>query len=397
MTDSQRVLFVSAHPDDETIDTGGTIALLVDRGAWVTVLTCTRGERGEVIPPDLRGALESPEKLAALRTTELEAAMEILGVTDHRFLGDETAHWAGSPTRHYRDSGMTWGANGAESSGGADPDALEAADFGTVTADIAAVIIDVRPDVVVSYDVRGGYGHPDHVRARDAAARAAAAYGIPYYAIDQTGELAVDISSVIDRKRAALGAYRSQLTLDGDTMIYPGGQRLPLTSVERYTFQDVAGEAPVPFAEQHPAARFIAAVLGGVIGVALASLLTVYNQFTLPIAGQDIWVGAIAATLIVAAILVGFRLAFDTRIVPAFAAIGVVAVVGLFALPAARGSQLILQTGPGLLWEFAPIVLAILVLAWPRARPRRPGKLGKESRESTVSSSFGSVKGPQRS
>ena len=375
MTDAERVLFVHAHPDDETIDTGGTIATLIGRGARVTVLTCTRGERGEVIPADLKGALASPETLATLRTAELGRAMEILGVTDHRFLGDETAHWTGKAPRNYGDSGMAWGADGAEPTGEIDPQSLDIADFGDVAADIAAVIIDVRPDVVVSYNAHGGYGHPDHVRTREAAARAAGVYGIPYYAIDRAGELVVDISPVLEVKRTALGVYRSQLTLDGDTMVYPGGQRLPIESNERYSFIPTDENAPIAFDDQHPAARFIAAVLGGVIGVALGALLTVNNRFTVSIAGQDIWVGAIAGTLIVAGILVGFRLAFDTRIVPAYAAGGVVAVIAVFALPASRGTPLISPTGPGLLWEIAPIVVSIAVLAWPQARRRSPGKI----------------------
>ncbi len=385
MSVTERVLFVHAHPDDETIDTGGTIATLIDRGAWVTVLTCTRGERGEVIPADLQHALRSPDELIELRTAELAKAMTILGVTDHRYLGDETAHWIGRAPRIYRDSGMTWGADGAEATVETDPESLGGADFGDVAADIAAVILDVRPDVVVSYNAKGGYGHPDHVRVRDASARAAAVYDVPYFAIDTQGELVVDISAALDRKRAALGAYRSQLTLDGDTMVYPGGQRLPLTNVERYSWDPNDSAAPISFADQHPAARFVAAVLGGVIGIAIGALLSVYNQYTVKVAGQDVWVGALAATLIVAAILVGFRLAFATRIVPAFAAAGVIAVVALFALPSGRGAPLILQTGPGLLWEFAPIALAIIVLVWPKARRRRPGKIASQSRKSSVS------------
>jgi len=126
-------------------------------------------------------------------------------------------------------------------------------------------------------------------------------------------------------------------------------------------------------------------VVGGVIGVGLGALLTVYNQFTVRIAGEDIWVGAIAAALIVAAVLAGLRLAFGTRIVPAFAAAGVVAIVGLFSLPSRGGTQLIQQTGPGLLWEIAPIVLGVVVIAWPQAVRRRPGKIEKQNRNSSVS------------
>jgi N-acetyl-1-D-myo-inositol-2-amino-2-deoxy-alpha-D-glucopyranoside deacetylase len=90
---AERVLFVHAHPDDESITTGGTIATLLDAGAHVTVLTCTRGELGEVIPADLQHLLESPEALGAYREKELAAAMAALGVTDHRYLGDDDALW----------------------------------------------------------------------------------------------------------------------------------------------------------------------------------------------------------------------------------------------------------------------------------------------------------------
>src|SRR3984957_1317473 len=113
MARAERVLFVHAHPDDETLETGGTIAALVDRGAKVTVLTCTRGERGEIIPDDLRPALESKAAMAKLREAELAAAMKILGVTDHRYLGDRNARWSGAADRVYVDSGMSWGKPGA--------------------------------------------------------------------------------------------------------------------------------------------------------------------------------------------------------------------------------------------------------------------------------------------
>jgi N-acetyl-1-D-myo-inositol-2-amino-2-deoxy-alpha-D-glucopyranoside deacetylase len=93
------VLFVHAHPDDETIVTGGTIAKLVDLGAAVTVLTCTRGELGEVIPDEFKHLEGAGAELAQFRTGELHSAMHILGVTDHRFLGETSARWAGREPR----------------------------------------------------------------------------------------------------------------------------------------------------------------------------------------------------------------------------------------------------------------------------------------------------------
>jgi N-acetyl-1-D-myo-inositol-2-amino-2-deoxy-alpha-D-glucopyranoside deacetylase len=384
MSDTQRVLFVHAHPDDETIDTGGTIAKLVESGAAVTVVTCTRGERGEVIPADLQPALASPQKMAALRTAELDAAMTALGVTDHRYLGEPNARWTGREPTRYTDSGMKWGSAGVEPDDLSDLDSLREAAFADIAADIAAVIQNVHPDVVVSYNADGGYGHPDHVRVHETALRAAEIYEVPFFAIDPAGAIAVDVSAVLDRKRAALAAYRSQLTVEGDEIVLSGGQRIPVRSTENYSRAiDTSGD-PTPFAEQHPAARFVAAVLGGVIGVALGALLTVYCQFTATIAGQDIWVGAIAGVIVAAAVFVGFRLAFDTRVVSAFAALGMVAIVAVLSFPSAGGSQLVPQNGAGILWEISPAVLAIIVLAWPQARRVRPGKIAGKS-----------VKGPQ--
>jgi N-acetyl-1-D-myo-inositol-2-amino-2-deoxy-alpha-D-glucopyranoside deacetylase len=394
MANAERVLFVHAHPDDETIGTGGTIATLVDRGAVVTVLTCTRGERGEVVPDDLKPALESHAALAKLRTAELEAAMKALGVADHRYLGDGDARWSGQADRVYVDSGMRWGKGGAEATGEPDPTSLTAADFSEVTSDIASVIIATGPDAVISYNERGGYGHPDHVRVHEAARHAADIYGVPFFAIvpepgdgdnrpalsaefsaEASTDVSLDVSPVLDRKREALAAYRSQLTLDDDTIVLSGGQRHPIGSVERFVLVEPEGSEPAPFSDQHPASRFVVAVLAGVIGVVFGGLFSVYNQSTALVAGQPIWVGVIAAVPIMVGLFVGLRLAFGTRIVPGFAAVGAIVVVGLLSLLGAGGSVIIPWNGPGIVWQITPAIAAFAVLVWPQSRRARPGKI----------------------
>ncbi len=164
----RRVLFVHAHPDDETIGSGATMARYAEAGAGVVLLTATRGELGEVIPPEL--AHLTPDELAEHRTGELATAMEALGVTDHRFL----TRVDGSG---YRDSGMVWlepgrAGHAALSGDDVDPRSLAAADPEEVAADIATVLREVRPQVVVTYEPGGGYGHPDHVRVHEATMRA---------------------------------------------------------------------------------------------------------------------------------------------------------------------------------------------------------------------------------
>jgi N-acetyl-1-D-myo-inositol-2-amino-2-deoxy-alpha-D-glucopyranoside deacetylase len=160
----RRVLFVHAHPDDESIGTGATMARYAEAGAGVVLLTATRGELGEVIPPEL--AHLDPDQLAEHRTNELATAMEALGVSDHRFLTRPDGSG-------YRDSGMVWLEPGRAAAGDdVDPRALAAADPEEVAARIAEVVREVRPQVVVTYEPGGGYGHPDHVRVHEATMRA---------------------------------------------------------------------------------------------------------------------------------------------------------------------------------------------------------------------------------
>ncbi|GAA2088120.1 PIG-L family deacetylase [Brevibacterium salitolerans] len=171
------VLFVHAHPDDESIATGGTLARLVRAGARVVLLTATRGEGGEVIGEELAHLEGEREALAAHRENELAAAMRILGVRDHRFLGDpgdgapvfRGDQGGDLPARRFEDSGMVWGADGHAHAPDSMPDAaLCAADLGLVAMYVWEVIEDVRPDLVITYAADGGYGHPDHRRVHEA-------------------------------------------------------------------------------------------------------------------------------------------------------------------------------------------------------------------------------------
>jgi N-acetyl-1-D-myo-inositol-2-amino-2-deoxy-alpha-D-glucopyranoside deacetylase len=151
MTSTRRLLLVHAHPDDETIGTGATMAKYAAAGARVTLVTCTLGEEGEILVPALAHlAADRDDGLGAYRITELEAAMAALGVSDHRFLG--------GPGR-WRDSGMM----GLPSNDR--PESFWQADLDAATGELVRVIREVRPQVVVTYDDNGGYGHPDHIQA----------------------------------------------------------------------------------------------------------------------------------------------------------------------------------------------------------------------------------------
>jgi N-acetyl-1-D-myo-inositol-2-amino-2-deoxy-alpha-D-glucopyranoside deacetylase len=401
MSNEERVLFVHAHPDDESITTGGTLATLVDRGAHVTVLTCTRGERGEVIPADLQHLIapaavaelglpselaqsEAPpasSALAAHRETELASAMRILGVTDQRYLGDTGARWVGREPRRYLDSGMVWGSDGAQAVERLDPNSLAAADFGEVASDVAAVITDVRPDVVVSYNDFGGYGHPDHIRAAQAARRAAEVYNVPFYAVEPAGSvalatLAVDVEPVLDRKRAALAAHRTQVAVTGDSFALSNGVSQKIDTVE--LFRRVPRDwtsGRTPFNDQTLSTKIISAIVALALGLVVGALLTVAHLATVTIADLAVPLGLIAGVLIVAALLAGLRLALESRMLVGATAVGLIAAIGVLSVRSTGGSTLVPQTSSGYVWAIAPTLIAVVVLAWPHVPSRRRGKI----------------------
>ena len=235
LTAPPRLLLVHAHPDDESLWTGGTIARYAARGVQVTVVTCTLGEQGEIIPPNLAElAADAADQLGGYRVGELRSACAALPVTDHRFLGG-IGRW--------RDSGM------AGDPANAHPRAFVGGSLDEQVAALAEVIAEVRPQVVVGYDADGGYGHPDHIRAHQVAVAAARAStdvarvfyavrsrasvdagvaelaeltGLPYR-LPEPGELAVvpddSITTVIDiaehlpAKLRALRAHATQISV----------------------------------------------------------------------------------------------------------------------------------------------------------------------------------------
>lgn len=170
------LLAVHAHPDDETLATGALLATWAAAGGRVTLVTCTRGERGEVIGDAFAHLEGDGPALAAHRSGELAAAVAALGVTSRVWLdelpaeaSDGEATAAGTvPERgiRYEDSGMVWLAPGRA---GAAPDsgaaAFARADVGVAARRLAGLIRDRRPGLVATYEPGGGYGHPDHVQA----------------------------------------------------------------------------------------------------------------------------------------------------------------------------------------------------------------------------------------
>ena len=237
-TDGQRLMLVHAHPDDESIGTGATMAKYAAQGAGVTLVTCTLGELGEVIPADLAQlAWDRDDRLGEHRIGELAAACAALRVTDHRFLG--------GPGR-WHDSGMM-GTPSNEWDG-----CFWRADVDEAASALLEIIGEVRPHVLVTYDANGFYGHPDHIQAhrvawrafeladglvrkfyatavpRSVLAQAIKVMGgersdflavesvedLPFGVPDDQVTTEIDASDYLDAKLAAMRAHASQIAVD---------------------------------------------------------------------------------------------------------------------------------------------------------------------------------------
>ena len=256
----KHLLLVHAHPDDESIGQGATMAKYVAEGIGVTLVTCTGGEMGEILVPELEHlAADKDDTLADQRKIELDNAMKELGVTDYRFLGG---------FKRYRDSGMQWHEDGhAIPADTIHENAFWHADLTEAADHLVAVIREVRPQVMVTYDHFGMYGHPDHIQAHRVAMYAAMLAAVPSYrrdlgephdiakiywgamsedrmregvrklreagdtitfeGMDPDGPMppfvtpdedlsaVVDATDFVDRKMAALAAHATQITTDG--------------------------------------------------------------------------------------------------------------------------------------------------------------------------------------
>jgi N-acetyl-1-D-myo-inositol-2-amino-2-deoxy-alpha-D-glucopyranoside deacetylase len=212
---ARRLLLVHAHPDDETINNGVTMARYVTEGAHVTLITCTLGEEGEVLVPELTHlASDQEDGLGEHRIGELANAMAELGVTDHRFLGG---------TGKYRDTGMIYNDEGnADVPPQTRKDSFWQADLLAAAEDLVPVIREIRPQVLVTYDQYGNYGHPDHIKAHRVAMYAAALAAAPSYREDLGA--AWDISKIYWIAMAESGLRRSlrELREAGDTTTFEG-------------------------------------------------------------------------------------------------------------------------------------------------------------------------------
>ncbi len=260
-----RLLLVHAHPDDETINNGATMAMYAALGAEVTLVTCTRGEEGEVLVEEhAHKAAALDDLLGEHRVIELEDAMKALGVKDHRYLG--------APHKKYRDSGMM------ETEPNKRLDNFWNADFDEATAHLISVIEEVKPHVLITYDEFGGYGHPDHIQAHRVAMAAAEksdweipkiywnvmprsilqesiekmkSLGSDFMGVDNADDLPfakddsfvsahIDGNEYVNQKMDAMRAHATQIAVDGPFFALSNNLGLQVWGNEYYTL--VKGE-----------------------------------------------------------------------------------------------------------------------------------------------------------
>lgn len=268
-----RMLLVHAHPDDETINNGATMAMYADLGAEVTLITCTRGEEGEVLIPELAHlAANQSDALGPHREIELADAMRALGVSDHRFLGTDSLK--------FRDSGMM----GTEPNNR--PDVFWQAQVDSAAEFLVTVIDEIKPHVLITYDEFGGYGHPDHIQAHRVAMRASeksewqipkiywnvmpksviqsgidamkkvgsdfmgveSADELPFAKDDSFVHALIDGNKYVDKKMDAMRAHATQISVDGPFFALSDNVGLQIWGNEYYTL--VRGAKAEPIDEQ---------------------------------------------------------------------------------------------------------------------------------------------------
>ena len=270
---AKRLLLVHAHPDDETINNGVTMAKYAEAGAAVTLVTCTRGEEGEVLVTELANlASDKDDKLGEHREIELKDAMAQLGINDFRFLG--------TPNKKWRDSGMMGTPQNERG------DVFWQADLDEASLELVKIILEIKPQVLITYDEFGGYGHPDHIKAHRVAMRAtelAAEQGwqvskiywntmprsviqmgiekmkevgsdffgaqsaddLPFAKPDELVTTVVNAPEYVPQKLAGMKAHATQISVDGPFFALSNNLGLSVWGDEYYTL--VKGEKAAPF------------------------------------------------------------------------------------------------------------------------------------------------------
>jgi N-acetyl-1-D-myo-inositol-2-amino-2-deoxy-alpha-D-glucopyranoside deacetylase len=357
----KRLLIVHAHPDDESLFTGHIIADRIAAKSEVKVFTLTRGERGKVKLDELKGLEGNLSAMGSFRASELREALKVFGNVQHAFAG----------TRAYLDSGMRinpWGKPAKPRD--LDEMALAAAATNVIADDIYAQIIDFKPDAVLTYNRRGGFGHPDHKMAHDATAMAVRrvakklkSRAPQFWVIAEPrepfdAEFGNAKTALI--KKAALEAHASQVAVNAETYSVVPGKEIRYDRPER-----IRKSSPSALLGIRSAFTFLWAMPLGVL-VGLAG--TMMHQVKANDASQTA-IGLIVALVMTASLAISLRLLRRSRGALYLVTATLAATVFWLAQRQPGGELFIPGNNAGNIWAYGSIGIFALVILFPKVQP----------------------------
>lgn len=363
---AKRVLLVHAHPDDESLFTGHVIADRIAAGAEVMVLTLTRGERGRVKLEDLKPLEGKLAAMGAFRTNELRNALAQYGDVKRKFAG----------TRAYLDSGMRLNAFGnAVKPRRTDEMSLSSVSTAVIADDIFETLSEFKPDAVITYNRKGGFGHPDHKKAHEATAMAlrrfarASKSSVPkFWVISEPGDrfdVQVGGPKTAATKKAALEAHASQVAIGAETYWLVPGREFRFDSPER-----LRRGSTTPWLLLKPI--FIAlwalplGILMGFAGTLLHSV-TASDDARTPI-------GLGVALVMTFSLAVALRLLRNSRGALYLMSLTLAGTVFWLSRPSAAGDALIIDNQSGNMWVYGSLIICAVVILFPKLRPGTWGK-----------------------
>ncbi len=357
----KRVLLVHAHPDDESLFTGHVIADRAAARSEVMVLTLTRGERGRVKLEDLKPLEGNLASMGEFRSNELKNALSQLGDVKHKFAG----------TRAYLDSGMRLNAFGKPiKPRRTDEMSLASVSTAVIADDIYQVLSQFKPDAVITYNRKGGFGHPDHKKAHEATAMALRRFARSskskppqFWVIAEPGErFDVEIGGpkTAPKKKAALEQHASQVTVAQETYSLVAGREIRYDQPER-----LRRASTTPWLWLKPVFLALWALpLGILLGFAgtLLHSVTAADEARTPI-------GLVVALVTTFSLAVALRLLRNSRGALYLMSLTLAGTVFWLSRPTAAGDALIIDNQAGNFWVYGSLIICAVVILFPKLRP----------------------------
>jgi N-acetyl-1-D-myo-inositol-2-amino-2-deoxy-alpha-D-glucopyranoside deacetylase len=360
---AKRLLVVHAHPDDESIFTGHIIAERLAAGAEVYVLTLTRGERGKVKLEELKGLEGQLRAMGAFRSGELKVAL-----TELQKAGSKLQHsFAG--TRAFLDSGMRINSMGRPTKKNrTDEMALASASTAVIAEDIERVMNEFKPDAILTYNSKGGYGHPDHKMAHHATAMAIRHYrrqkrrAPQFWVLAEANErfdVAIGDAKTAKFKRAALEAHSSQVS------IFPETYSIGATETRYDAPERIRKATPSPLVHLLPLLTFFWAIpLGVLLGLSGTLLHSIKTTDT-----SEFPIGLTVALTMVASLALALRILRNSRGALYLMTASFLTTVYLLSQKQPGGEILIVANQVGDTWVYGSMAICALIMLFPKLNP----------------------------